>query len=89
MWTAERPGSAELKLQVSELKQQHLETIKTTKQRRSLIRIIKKIENWKPFALYILQSSFGVVLLTRGALEYTNGFTADSLPLLPAVRDEP
>jgi len=38
MWTAERPRSAELK-------QEDLDRIQTTKQRRTLIRIIKKIAN--------------------------------------------
>jgi len=64
MWTAERPRSAELKLQILELKQKDLDRIKTRKQRRTLIRIIKKIENWTPFTLYILQLSLGAVLLT-------------------------
>jgi len=57
MWTAERPRSAELK-------QEYLDRIKTRQQRRTLIRIIKKIENSTLFALYILQLSLGAVLLT-------------------------
>jgi len=60
MWTAEGPRSAELK-------QEDLETKKTSKQRRTLIRIIKKIENWTPFAPYILQLSFDAVLLTHSS----------------------
>jgi len=51
MWTAERHRSAELKLQILELKQEHLDRIKRKKQRRTLIRIIKNIENSTPFAL--------------------------------------
>jgi len=64
MWTAERRRSAELKLQILELKQEDLDRIKTSKERRTPIRIIKKIENSTPFAPYILQLSFGAVLLT-------------------------
>ena len=45
MWTAERRQSAELKLQILELKQEDSDRIKTSKQRRTLIRIIKNIEN--------------------------------------------
>ena len=46
MWAAERPRSAELKLQILELKQEDGDRIKTRKkQRRTLIRIIKNIEN--------------------------------------------
>ena len=51
MWTAERPRSAELKLQILELKQEDSDRIKKRKQRRTPIRIIKNIENSTPFAL--------------------------------------
>jgi len=64
MWTAERPRSAGLKLQILELKQEDLDRIKTSKQRRTLMRTIKKIENSTPSSLYILQLSFGAILLT-------------------------
>ena len=51
MWTAERPRSVELKLQILKLKQEDLDRIKTSKESRTLIKIIKEIENSAPFAL--------------------------------------
>jgi len=69
MWIAERPGSAEWKRGVEApnlgVETGTLRENQETKQCRTLIRIIKNIENWTPFAPYILQLSFSAVLLTN------------------------